>query len=67
MKNPLDQSKKSKSGRLKLVEYPKGYFKTEKVESDDLNDDFMKVVFENGQIVQEYTFDEIRERCSKIV
>ncbi|MFW5872342.1 MAG: nicotinate phosphoribosyltransferase, partial [bacterium] len=64
MKNPLDQTKKSKAGRLKLVENPKNYFKTLKVENENFENDFMETVFENGSIVKNYTFNEIRKRVN---
>lgn len=61
-KNPLDISKKSKAGRLKLVR-DGNTFAT--VQESDPRPDELVTVFENGQIVKTYTFSEIRERAAK--
>jgi len=51
--------KKSKGGRLKLINND-GY-KTVKEEESDLPNELV-TVFENGEMVNEWTFEEIRER-----
>jgi len=58
-KSPLDQSKKSKRGELSLI-IENGKYQT--VNTKDLNgrDDLLIHVFENGKILREYTFDEVR-------
>jgi len=56
-KIPLDVTKASKAGRLKLVNNGNN-LKTVKV--DEAGDDFMQTVFLNGEIVKEYTFEEVR-------
>lgn len=60
-KNPLDLTKVSKAGRLALIRGDKdGDFHT--VRDDGISDDdnYLKVVFENGKLVKEYSFDEVR-------
>ena len=58
-KNPLDRSKLSKAGRMALVKYGDKYATV-----PECDDDLLETVFENGRIVKEYTFDEIRERAA---
>lgn len=56
--------KKSKSGRMKLVKTNKGYITvTSKDAGYDEAKDELVLVFENGVIVNQYTFEEIRERA----
>lgn len=64
-KSPItDKGKFSKKGRLTLVKEYDGTFKTipEGYEGD--KEVMMETVFENGKLVKEYTFDEIRERAN---
>ncbi|MOA37297.1 putative nicotinate phosphoribosyltransferase [compost metagenome] len=51
--------KKSKAGKFKLI-HQDGVFKT--VTNDTVSDekDYLITVFENGQLIKEYTFDEVR-------
>jgi nicotinamide phosphoribosyltransferase len=65
-KDPLDASKLSKAGRLKLVNDPAVGLIT--VREDDVQyagqPDVLQVVFENGEVFTEgNSFDEIRERA----
>lgn len=72
-KDPItDKGKQSKRGRLTLLQHKEyGTFKTVSIsaESASLNDiekplgyeDAMKTVFENGKIINDYTFAEIRK------
>lgn len=67
-KQPLDESKRSKSGRLKLVNgmkgyktCPEGFFPEDR---SDILPDEMRLVFENGVLHNVSTFDEIRERAA---
>ena len=67
-KNPItDPGKKNKPGRLKLVKDGKGSYET--VSSIDHKDrheqgeDQLVTVFENGKLLREYSFEEIRARC----
>lgn len=57
-KKPKDLSKASKKGKLKLLK-DGDCFKT--VRFEDKGDDILEVVFENGKLVREYSFDQIRE------
>ena len=63
-KDPLDGSKSSKPGRLKLAKNSDGHFFTVKDDSEDYQD-YLVPVFENGEILKEYTFDEIRTRAAE--
>jgi nicotinamide phosphoribosyltransferase len=51
--------KKSKSGRLKLVKF-NGAFKTETEDTEDGLADELITVFENGELVNEITFEQAR-------
>lgn len=61
-KQPLDSSKLSKKGRLQLSLTREG-FKTEP-ENDSAYEDQLTTVFENGELKNEYTFDEVRKNAS---
>ena len=75
VKNPMEldengvqhQSfKKSKQGLMKLVKTPDSYRTVTSAESDyDTAKDELVVLFENGDLMQEYTFEEIRQRAKK--
>jgi len=55
--------KKSKGGRLKLVKID-GEYRTVQAEAyPELNDELI-TVFENGKIVKEYSFEQIREKTN---
>lgn len=65
-KKPLDASKASKAGRLMLVKTPDGP-KTVREEMFQAHGapgvtDMLQTVFENGRLVNETTFDEVRKR-----
>ena len=61
-KNPItDRGKVSKKGILDLI-YENGEFKTVNIEKDKPHkNSIMQTVFENGKILKEYTFEEVRE------
>jgi nicotinamide phosphoribosyltransferase len=60
-KDPItDLGKSSKRGRLKLVRDPWGSYET--VSEDDLRPDELVTVFENGEILRDYNFEEVRAR-----
>ena len=61
-KNPLDQSKVSKAGRLKVVDND-GLFVT--VPYDAPGDDLMVPVFRNGEALNLLTFDQVRENADR--
>jgi nicotinamide phosphoribosyltransferase len=61
-KKPVtDNNKRSKPGRLKLIE-EEGVFST--VPVTEIGHDVMQVVWENGKLLIDQTFDEIRERAA---
>ena len=63
-KNPLDASKKSKRGKLKLIKTGGNnptYYTTNE---SDLGEDQLKVVFANGKLVKEINFDTVRKNAS---
>jgi len=59
--NVVKSFKTSKKGNLKLVETPDGY-ETIQEATDEIGDIMVKV-FENGEILKEWTFEEIQERA----
>jgi len=63
--NIVKSFKKSKQGRLKLVKNDDGTFKTVTSLEEGFEDaiDELVTVFENGTIVKEYTFEEVRARA----
>ena len=61
-KNPLDSSKKSKTGRFKLVRQDNS-FKTVPIDAD--GDDYLRTVFMNGEILLEDTYGDIKSRALK--
>ncbi len=57
-KDPItDSTKKSKRGRLKVI-FNNGEYKTTQYDGNDENN-ILQTVFYNGDIIKEYTFDEI--------
>jgi len=54
-KNPIDTTKVSKAGRLMLVN-----FNTVKYDEKLENEDMLELVFDKGELLKDYTFDEIR-------
>jgi nicotinamide phosphoribosyltransferase len=67
-KIPLDTSKRSKAGRLKLVFSQAGNYATERYGVIPMYDvqipDVLQTVFENGKITRHQTFANIRERAA---
>lgn len=66
-KNPLDSSKKSKAGRLKLIAID-GTYKTVKLDDPQYAnyEDIMVTVFRNGELLKAWTWDEITAWNDKI-
>ena len=60
-KDPIDKSKISKKGRLKLVKEGSEY-KTVPISAP--GDDILQVVFDNGVIHKKYTFEEVRKNAA---
>lgn len=59
-KNPLDPSKKSKTGRLKLIR-DNNSFRTVPIDSD--GEDNLQTVFRNGELLAEDAFSNIKQRA----
>jgi nicotinamide phosphoribosyltransferase len=66
-KNPLDQSKKSLSGRVQVVETQRGYPLVVTEDEWPHGSSYVKMhpVFENGVITRAHTFDQIRARARR--
>jgi len=63
-KDPLDSSKKSKKGRLMLVQDEADLWTT-RSEFEPLEKyNKLQTVFENGYVVRNYTFDQVRKNAS---
>ncbi len=60
-KKPIDITKASKKGRLKLIKVD-GEFKT--VNIDEPGEDLLVTVFDNGTLARDYTFDEVRKNAA---
>jgi nicotinamide phosphoribosyltransferase len=62
MKDPItDSGKRSKAGRLKLLETVEGFHTGSQ---DDAGEDQLVEVFRDGEILREYSFTEVRERAA---
>ena len=59
-KNPLDSSKKSKTGRFKLIR-DKNSFRTVPIDSG--GEDYLRCVFKNGELLIEDKFGDIKNRA----
>ena len=59
-KNPLDSSKKSKTGRFKLIK-DNGSFKTVSIDSEGEN--YLQTVFKDGELLVDDTFADIKQRA----
>lgn len=59
-KNPLDSSKKSKTGRFKLIKLNNS-FKTVSIDSE--GEDYLQTVFRNGELLIEDKFGDIKNRA----
>ena len=59
-KNPLDSSKKSKTGRFKLIKENKS-FKTVSIDSEGEN--YLQTVFKDGKLLVDDTFADIKQRA----
>jgi nicotinamide phosphoribosyltransferase len=65
-KSPItDMGKESKKGRVTLYRNDEGYFTDLEGRTDA--EEVLETVFENGEIIKEYTFDEVRYNASVIV
>ena len=59
-KNPLDSSKKSKTGRFKLIK-DNSSFRTVPIDSE--GDDQLRCVFRNGELLVDDKFEDIKSRA----
>ncbi len=59
-KNPLDSSKKSKTGRFKLIR-ENSSFKTVSIDSN--GEDYLRTVFKNGELMIDEKFGDIKKRA----
>jgi len=62
-KDPIEGNKTSKKGRLSLYKMFNGEYSTCPENSIPEREDVLQTVFENGKIVKEYTFEEVRENA----
>lgn len=62
-KDPIDKSKASKKGRLALINNEFGY-RTVVEHTVNECENLLKTVFENGRLVQEITFNEVRRNAA---
>lgn len=63
-KDPItDKGKVSKKGRLLLVKEDGVYKTITEAERKKDQEDELVTVFENGELVKEYTFEEVRRRA----
>ena len=61
-KNPLDSSKKSKTGRFKLIR-ENSSFRTVSIDSE--GEDYLQTVFKDGELLIDDTFADIKQRALK--
>ncbi|MDO5811121.1 MAG: nicotinate phosphoribosyltransferase [Methanobrevibacter sp.] len=61
-KNPLDSSKKSKTGRFKLIR-ENNSFRTVPIDSE--SEDYLQTVFKDGELLIDDTFADIKQRALK--
>lgn len=62
----MQSFKRSKAGRLKLIQTAEGY-KTVREEEYPDNEDLLVTVFENGEVVYESSFEDVRVRAELAV
>ncbi len=64
-KDPVtDHGKRSKKGRLGLVRGNGGDYMTVRTTENNLGNNELKTVFKNGELIREYSLQEIRDRAS---
>ncbi len=62
-KDPIDSSKKSKRGKLALVKTDEGY-KTISLSELGAEENQLELVFKNGELVRDMTFEEVRANAA---
>lgn len=60
--NITESFKKSKGGRLKLIKTEKGYETIQENERPELKNELV-TIFENGELVNEWTFEQVKENA----
>lgn len=60
-KCPLDKSKMSKKGRLKLIKDASGKFST--IPESTVGKNLLELVFEDGKLLREMTFEQVRKNA----
>jgi nicotinamide phosphoribosyltransferase len=65
-KDPIDdKGKVSKRGRISLIKDDQGNYQTIRLEDPLERKEELDIVFKNGQIIKETTFDEVRKRANE--
>lgn len=64
-KEPTDKSKASKRGILDLALTPEGEMVTIRRDSNQYKNSIMQKVYENGELLVDLTFDQVRENAKK--
>ena len=64
-KDPIDVSKRSKKGRLALVQDNEGNFQTIEEVKGDIENDMLVEVFRTGELLVKYSIDDIKENMNK--
>ncbi|GAA3931123.1 nicotinate phosphoribosyltransferase [Litoribacillus peritrichatus] len=65
-KDPItDQGKRSKKGLLAVVKDEQLGYKTIREQNLGQRENVLKTVFRNGELIQSYTFDEVRENAKR--
>jgi nicotinamide phosphoribosyltransferase len=65
-KDPVtDSGKRSKRGRLQLIREPGGDFQTVSYSDSQLDRDLLQVVYRNGELVNQTTFQAVRDRAAQ--
>ena len=65
-KDPVtDTGKRSKRGRLQLIREPGGEFQTVSYSESQVAQDLLQVVYRNGELVNQTTFQAVRDRAAQ--
>jgi nicotinamide phosphoribosyltransferase len=65
-KDPVtDSGKRSKRGRLQLIREPGGDFQTVSYSDSQVSKDLLQVVYRNGELVNQTTFQAVRDRAAQ--
>jgi len=65
-KDPVtDRDKRSKKGRLAVIEPEPGNYKTIPEEELGSQKNILETVYQNGKLIREFSFEEVRENASR--